>query len=240
MNSFLASFSWAIIPVIFAFVLNLLVYGFNWRRIQPFSKPLAMITIIFWTLSMVEWQMDWQMALLIIAQVFGLAGDIFLLFPKGWFMAGLAAFLVGHLFYIALTASILVYHLNSGAIEPLSPFILVLGAMILVVAMLVFLRVFKPAFNSKKSRNKLWFAVQVYAFILSSMMVASFVMVFKLPIFTWQSALVPIGSALFFASDFMLAYDRFVHKNALLRLLVWISYHLAQICLAWGFGHLLI
>ena len=195
-----------------------------------------MITIILWTLSLVEWQVGWELTLLILAQSFCLAGDIFLLLPEWGFMVGLAAFLVGHLFYLGLVASIFFAGLESGAIESLSPLLLIVGVIGLGVVIMVFLRVFKPALNAKGSSSKIWLAVQVYAFVLSTMMIATFVLVLARSGLTWQSLLVPLGGVLFFASDFMLAYDRFVKKNVLLRLLVWISYHLAQICLAIGFA----
>jgi uncharacterized membrane protein YhhN len=231
---------WATLGVFLAFILNLLVYWRNWHKLQPFSKPLAMITIILWTLSLVDWQVDWIVAVLLFAQAFCLAGDIFLLFPKRWFMAGLVAFLIGHLFYIGLIASLLALGFESGVVESLSPMIILLGVIGLVLAMVVLMRVFKPAFRGKDSSKKLWFAVQIYALILSSMLIASFVLVLARSAITWQSMLVPLGGALFFASDFMLAYNRFVKKNALPRLLAWITYHLAQICLAWGFFSMMI
>ncbi|MFN2303646.1 MAG: lysoplasmalogenase [Anaerolineales bacterium] len=235
MSSSLSIFNWANIAVITAFILNVLVYWRNWRKLQHFTKPLAMITIILWTLSLLDWQFDYPVFWLVFAQVFCLAGDIFLLFSDGWFMAGLAAFLVGHLFYLGLMASVLISGLNSGVIVSLSLWVLIVGAIGLVMAMMIFFRVFKPAFREKDSGGKLWFAVQIYAFILSSMMIAAFMLVFALPNFNGRYIFVPIGGALFFASDFMLAYDRFVKENMLLKLLVWITYHLAQICLAWGF-----
>jgi alkenylglycerophosphocholine hydrolase len=239
MNDLLSFSPWTTLAVILAYILNFLVYWRNWHKLQPYSKPLAMMTIIFWTLSLFEWQMNLPVLLLILAQVFCLAGDVFLLFSDRWFMAGLVAFLIGHLFYLGLMASLLATGLASGAIVSFSPLIIFMGVMGLVVAMMVFLRVFKPAFNAKDSSSELWLAVQVYALVLSSMMVVSYMLVLARSEFTWIFMLVPVGGALFFASDFMLAYDRFVKENALLRLLVWITYHSAQICLAWGFINLL-
>lgn len=230
---------WATLGVFLAFILNLLVYWRHWHKLQPFSKPLAMITIILWTLSLMDWQVDGIVAVLILAQIFCLAGDIFLLFPKRWFMVGLVAFLIGHLFYLGLMASILAAGFHSDVVTLPSPLIILVGVIGLVLAMLVFWRVFRPAFRAKGSSKKLWFAMQVYAFILSSMTLASILLLLVQPGTHWQSMLIPLGGVLFFASDFMLAYDRFVKKNALLRLPIWITYHLAQISLGLGFVHLL-
>ena len=47
-----------------------------------------------------------------------------------------------------------------------------------------------------------------------------------------RQALVAVGASLFFASDAMLAWDRFAAPSSLLRLLVIVTYHLGQIGLA--------
>ncbi|RMD64170.1 hypothetical protein D6833_04735 [Candidatus Parcubacteria bacterium] len=50
----------------------------------------------------------------------------------------------------------------------------------------------------------------------------------------WGAAGATVGAALFFASDALLAWNRFVHPVARARLKVRILYHLGQWLLAWA------
>jgi hypothetical protein len=49
---------------------------------------------------------------------------------------------------------------------------------------------------------------------------------------TSARTLVSAGTTLFFCSDLMLAWDRFVHRSRVLQVAVIVTYHLAQLALA--------
>ena len=85
--------------VIAGFLFDWMAVIFNWRKIKPIAKILAMTLVILWTLDNVSWTINLFILLLLLAQLFGLFGDIFLLLSHRWFLTGLGAFLIGHFFY---------------------------------------------------------------------------------------------------------------------------------------------
>ena len=89
-----------------AFLLDWVAVWFDWKSLKPFTKPLAMLTVIFWTVLNTQ-QFSPAVGLLIAAQACGLLGDILLLFPQKAFSHGLGAFLAGHVIYIGLLISTL-------------------------------------------------------------------------------------------------------------------------------------
>ena len=93
------------IAVLGSFLLDWFAVALEWRRIKPAAKVFAMVMVILWTLFIVGWSTDAFIILLLLAQLFGLTGDIFLIFAEHWFFDGLGAFLIGHLFYNALIFS---------------------------------------------------------------------------------------------------------------------------------------
>ena len=84
------------------FILDWLAVGFSWRKLECVLKPASMVMVILWTLIAAGWSNEYLLILLVIAQVAGLSGDIFLLLSSRWFLLGLGAFLVGHLIYIGI------------------------------------------------------------------------------------------------------------------------------------------
>ncbi len=218
-----------------AFLLDWLAITFNWIRVKPLSKPLAMSLVIIWTLNAVGPEIGLLVFVLISAQVFGLAGDIFMLFPQGWFLWGLAAFLLGHLFYLALIGMIVFDHISKRMVGPISAWVVFSSIGLWVLIMSAFYWVFRVEVNPLRSARRLWAASQVYAFVLSGLMVAAFLLVIHLPDERGLQWLLPIGGGLFLLSDFLLAYDRFINRIHQGQLWVRITYHLAQFSLAWGF-----
>lgn len=216
------------------FVINYLVYRFQWEKVKYFAKPLVMISIIAWTVVALEKPLELGGILLLCAQGFGFLGDVSLLFPKKGFILGLAGFLVGHLFYIALIIMLIL-----GASPVVDPrwyhiLFLVLGPVAWVLGMVVFFRVFTPVLKARGASQVFQNALRGYAFVLSGLMGLSIALLRFMPGFAMHWLYVAIGGTLFFVADFLLAYDRFVSKNARVHLDSWICYHTAQICLAWG------
>ena len=225
---------WTAIAVGAAFILNLIVYIFRLEKLKPFFKPLAMLTIIVWSLSAANWEISLPLVLLIAAQVFGLAGDVFLLFPGKWFMWGLGAFLLGHFFYVDLMGLLLFQGSQTQALLQVFPWGYFVGIAVWAASIMLFYRTFKPALTGEGASKSFWIAVQVYAFALSGLLAFSVIFVLSKPGFSVEWLLLPVGGVLFFLSDFALAYNRFIKQTYWRDLLVWVTYHLAQISLALG------
>jgi uncharacterized membrane protein YhhN len=70
----------------------------KWRSLEYLAKPAVMILLIIWVYqngSFANW-MIW----FVLGAVFSLGGDILLLLPKKYFLAGLISFLLAHVAYI--------------------------------------------------------------------------------------------------------------------------------------------
>jgi uncharacterized membrane protein YhhN len=226
-----ANLLWRTLIVFVFFLVDWSVIRFDWVRIKPVTKILAMGSIIAWTFVSVDWQFGGFAVLLVVAQVFGLLGDIFLLLRRRWFLWGLGAFLVGHLFYTFLFIYQLleVFKIRDFSFTSL---LWILPVIFCWVMLLIwFYRTYKPV-SEKKA---LWSAIQVYAWNLSGMTALAFVFMIYTSQFKWSSMFLPIGALLFTISDLLLAYNRFIQKIPRGQLWVRITYHLAQLSLAWGF-----
>ena len=220
--------------IAFVFVINYLVYRFQWEKVKYFTKPLVMISIIVWTVVALEKPLEPGAILLLCAQGFGFLGDVSLLFPKKGFTFGLAAFLVGHLFYIALVIMLILGTSPVVGARWYQILFIALGPVAWILGMVVFYRVFSPALKARGTSQIFQNALRGYAFVLSGLMAISITLLRLMPGFDLAWFYVAIGGTLFFIADFLLAYDRFVSKNARVHLTSWVCYHTAQICLAWG------
>ena len=138
-----------------------------------------------------------------------LGGDIALMLPGDYFVAGLALFLVAHLCYIRA------FTLNGWRVSPL-PSLLVGGYLMLMVALLV------PVLGPMRV------PVAVYATVISIM--AWQAVEQRAALETRAAALVAFGAVMFVASDTALAINRFLTPLAMERLLIMGTYALAQ----WG------
>lgn len=222
------------LAIVLVYIINYLVYRFQLEKVKYFTKPLVMITIIMWTVVALEKPLELGAILLVIAQGFGFLGDVSLLIPKKGFIFGLAAFLVGHLFYIALLVVLILGALPVGDIRWYQVLFIGLGLSVWVLGMVLFFRVFNPVFDAKGASRTFQSALRGYAFILSGLMAFSIALLRFMPGFAMEWLYVSIGGTLFFIADFLLAYDRFVSQNSRVHLVSWVCYNTAQISLAWG------
>ena len=145
------------------------------------------------------------------ALIFSLAGDVWLMLPgEGWFVAGLGSFLVAHVAYV-------VAFWRTGVSWPA----LAVGLVVAVGAMVSLgRRIVSAVANSDRPDLKV--PVAGYVGVIS-LMVASAV--------GTRAALVIIGAGLFYCSDALIAWTRFIRDFRHGRLAVMVTYHLAQILL---------
>jgi uncharacterized membrane protein YhhN len=177
----------------------------NHRRLEYIAKPLTMVA-----LAVVAATLDpadptrrlWFTA----AVVFSLAGDVFLMLPRDRFVAGVGAFLVGHLCYVG------------GLLRgDLSVPGLLLGIGVLLVALLVTGR---PLLLALQQRHReLLVPVAVYIAAISAMVILAIAV---------GPPAAAVGAVLFAFSDSVLARDRFVRPIPRAPLIVVVTYHLGQ------------
>lgn len=224
------------LAVFAGFLFDWLAVAFNWQKVKPIAKITAMILVILWTLTNASWTVNELILLLLLAQLSGLVGDIFLLLSHRWFLYGLSAFLVGHLFYIVLIIINLISSIGLDFSLPSTRLSIVGAAVLWGIALWIVYSIFKRDHFIKHRNGKLfWVLVKLYIWVLSGLMFLTFLRVFIQPGLTQKLWLLPMGGVLFFISDTLLAYDRFVSKVNRGQLWVHVSYHLGQISLAGGF-----
>ena len=187
-------------------------------RIEYLLKPLTLALLIAATLS-ADLPGDvkpWVVA----ALALGLVGDIALMLSSddagaldGAFLIGLAAFLAGHVCYLAAFA-----RYGLGGLQLLAGLLVVVG-----VAALTLPRVLSGA-NTAGGRE-LTAVVGTYAAVLAATAV--------LAVGT-KSVLTATGGLLFLGSDTVLAWERFVKPIRRGPVIVIVSYHLAQALIVIG------
>ncbi len=224
-----------IIIVFAGFLLDWLAIIFKWNRIKPFAKALSLVILILWTLTILDFNFTPLVVLLFLAQLFGLAGDVFLILSDRWFIWGLGAFLVGHICYLILIITKLVDGHRSGAIPSISWWAWLIVGVAILALIWGFYSVIVTVLLRSQPEKTFIASLFIYALCLSGVMVLSYLLAALLSdegVLIWA---LPLGGTLFFISDFILAYDRFVRRLHSGQLRVMVTYHLGQFFLALGF-----
>jgi uncharacterized membrane protein YhhN len=153
--------------------------------------------------------------MIIAGLVFSMAGDVFLMLPSDRFVAGLVAFLVAHLFYIAAFMS----EINTLIWWPLIPLV--------TFGMVIY-------FILAANLGKLKLPVIMYVFVILVMAWLAWERWCQ----TSQSGALPafIGALLFVISDTILAVDRFRGTFKTARVLNLTTYFAAQCFIAGSVG----
>lgn len=155
--------------------------------------------------------------------LFALAGDLLLLWIDRFFVGGLIAFLLAHVFYILGFTS---QFAGISAWSFLLAFILGISAV----------RVMRRIVSSmrQKGQARLIMPLVLYSIIISAMLYAAML---TLSDVTWKagaSLLAAAGAFFFFISDLILAWNKFVTPIANGRMLNIALYHAGQILLVAG------
>ena len=211
-----------VFALVFA-VLELLALRQGWRRLEYLAKPAVMVCLIIW-LSL---QTGLQGAALWfgIGMLCSLAGDIALLFIDRFFMLGLVAFLLAQLAYLV----------GFNSPFPQNPGFWAFGIAIVVgLSAVRLLRRIVAGVRSKQPR--LGTPVIAYGTVITLMLLSALLTLFRPEWKATPALLVSLGALLFYLSDIILAWNRFVAPIKNGRMLNIGIYHLAQIAIAVGVG----
>jgi uncharacterized membrane protein YhhN len=172
-------------------------------------KPATLVALIF-AAGLLDPAVDahTRRAWFVAALVCSLAGDIFLMLPGDLFVAGLAAFLVGHLAYLV---GFWVDGPSFGA--------LIVAVIVTVAAVTPVARRVLGAIVARGEPRELRGAVVAYMVVISAMLATAL---------ATGNLLAAAGAVLFVASDSMIAWDRFVRKFAWAPVAIMVTYHLGQ------------
>jgi uncharacterized membrane protein YhhN len=178
-------------------------------RVEEIAKPLVMVGLIVVSLS-VDSPPPGVRPWLVAALVAALLGDVFLLPRLNRFVAGLAAFLVGHLLYVVALTQL-----------GLQPEAVLVG---FIVGGVVFGTVGRRVIVAVRGSSLLG-PVVAYNLVIAAMLVTA--------IGTGEP-LVGAGALAFAASDAVIGLDRFVLAGPSHRVLIMVLYHLGQVGLVAG------
>ncbi len=174
----------------------------HWKAGEFVAKPATLALLILY--AALQPEVTW---VLLAALVFSLLGDVYLMLPTDMFIAGLSAFLVGHVAYV------FAFDVPLGARTGW------LLAVVVLSSPLAFkiLGAAKPA----AMRPPVAFYMLAISLMVASALAAG-------------NSFAIVGALLFFGSDAVIAWNRFVAPFPTARLIIIVTYHLGQLGLVWG------
>jgi uncharacterized membrane protein YhhN len=176
------------------------------RIAEYLLKPLTMVVLILAALEL-DPSSDAARGALVVGLVLSLVGDVLLMVPADLFVPGLAAFLAAHVAYVVALWMLGV----SGA------GLLVGVAVVVVGALLVGRRILAGA---AATDTVLVAPVTAYLAVISAMVVSALGV---------GAFFAVTGALLFYASDAVLGWTRFVADFPRSRVVVMVTYHLGQL-----------
>jgi uncharacterized membrane protein YhhN len=208
--------------IFFLLVLVIHIYGIyiGNESIEQLTKPLLLVTLIVYFLLATNSYSPGLKKWIVGALIFSLTGDVLLMFvtsDASFFLAGLVAFLIAHLFYIFFFHSIRIFEKIKGKV------FLLLLVFIYYAALITFLN---PWLNDMK------LPVRIYSVVICFMLMLSMHMFYihnrKAG---WKMFL---GALLFVLSDSVLAINKFYISFIEAGPIIMLTYGLAQLFLVQG------
>jgi uncharacterized membrane protein YhhN len=189
-------------------ILAILAVYQNWRLIHYLFKPLTIVFIILIALQLKYPISPAYRYAILAGLLLSLAGDVFLMLPKDYFIQGLISFLIAHLFYIVA------FTFESGRALSLW------GAIPFLIYGCLMLRVLWPHLG------KMRLPVMLYMLVILLMGWSAL----SRWILTAQpgSLLAAFGALSFIASDSLLALDKFKGRFRSAQFLILTTYFTAQ------------
>jgi uncharacterized membrane protein YhhN len=202
----------------------ILVYK-SYRVGQAITKPAVMIFLFAWLYFFAGLQ--GPLLFFGLGILFSLVGDVSLLWVKSrkMFMAGLVAFLMAHVCYVI--------GFNSP-LPSVNAFSFFLAVMIALLAAQIYKRV--TVNLAAKGLIRMKIPILLYCIAISIMFLSAMQTIFNENWKSISALLVSLGACLFFISDAILAYNKFVKPIKNGRLLNLIAYHIGQMLLVVGVG----
>ncbi|MGD2156446.1 MAG: lysoplasmalogenase [Anaerolineales bacterium] len=202
----------------------------DWKPLEYITKPGTMIALLIW-MSMASRlfpfgtppHQNTNLVWFIVGLLFSISGDIFLMLPNERFIPGLIAFLFAHIAYII--------GLNQS-FPPMNIVSLILIILILITVSRIHRNIDLQLSGS--ARSYLRIPILAYTVVISLMLLSA-LMTYVRP--EWEALpalLVSVGALLFFISDTLIAWDRFVESLSNRDIKVMVTYHLGQIGLIVG------
>lgn len=176
------------------------------RAVEYLCKP-ATLALLIGVAASLHPSHPSQRAAFLVGLALSLAGDVFLMLPSDAFVAGLASFLLAHVAYIV-----------GFALAGASGSWMGLGLVLVAIGGSTLGRFIVATVRASEHR-KLAGPVAAYMTVISAMVVLAF---------GSKGGFAIAGALLFYCSDALIAWDRFVAPKTWARPAIMITYHLAQ------------
>ena len=210
-----------LLAILFAALESLALWKY-WLKLEYIAKPAVMISLFLWLFTSTG--LNGALLWFGLGIILSLAGDVLLMLSLDrFFLFGLVAFLLAHLAYVI------------GFNIPLPEFSL-WGIVFAVMVSLGGARVIRRIVDALPSRGqaRMRMPIIVYSTVISIMLLSAMM---KLMDLTWNAnaaLLVSGGAFLFYISDIILAWNKFVAPIQYGRIYNIAAYHLGQIMLIAG------
>ena len=202
-------------------ILDWVAVAKGWRRVETIAKPAVIITLLawMWSASGLEGYLVW----FALGLVFSLAGDVLLMLSDERFTAGLVAFLLAHLAYLA-------------GFNPTWPPVNLASLALAALVALVCGQIYRRISAGLRATGQAGLRGPVLAYVLAiSLMLLSALLTLVRPEWAPLPAWLVSGGALLFTfSDSVLAWDKFVAPIHHARVVVMVTYHLGQALIVVG------
>ncbi len=209
---------WLAMPVA---ILDWLAVARRWKAAGFFAKPGVMLVLLawLWMVSGYRGQLFW----FALGLAFSMAGDIFLMLPKERFIPGLVAFLLAHVAYLI-------------GFNPTLPPLSLPTVLVAILVGLVTIRLFNAIASGLLAAGKesLKMPVLIYSIVISLVLISALLTLVRTEWGESPAFLVSSGALLFFISDLILAWNRFVAPITRARLITRVAYHMGQFLLVLG------
>jgi uncharacterized membrane protein YhhN len=179
------------------------------RMLEYFAKPGTLAALLAVALVLHPERSDVR-AWFVVALAFSLAGDVFLMLPSDLFVPGLASFLLAHLAYTVG------FDLHAGSAVALVATCLLVAAAGAAIGSRVVARV------AHGDHPSLVVPVVAYMVVISAMVASALAA---------GPVLGAVGAVLFYASDALIAWNRFVQPRPWMPLAIIVTYHVGQAAL---------
>lgn len=191
------------------------------RRLERIFKPATIVALM--VVGSATWQgaYDGRFLATMLALVFSLAGDVFLMQDRDLLLPGLASFLVAHVCYIAAFGG-----------PVLSPYSVFLATSLILFSGALFVAVRQGLRRAGRS-NLIW-PVGIYVVVISVMVLTALTGPGSNGWNRGAITAAAIGALLFYVSDALIGLHRFVREMRSAPVAIMVTYHLGQIALVYA------
>ena len=217
---YLSTWGWLILVALLSGIMNWIGVVRRDKTLVHIFKPLTLFVLLLaaWFVKSGQ-HSDYMRSWFLPALFFSLCGDVFLMFSGNkYFLLGLVSFLIAHICFIA--------GLNS-ALPPAGVWVIVLA--VAFIYTLIYPKIDREL--KQQGNRELRIPAAIYSIILCLMVVSAWTVLLRNGWSITAQIVVVSGGTLFFISDLLLAWNRFVNHTHQRDVAVMVTYQLAQVLL---------